>query len=132
MTRRVFGGAVLAAMLLTGCGGGSGGGTHVAYKRPTGPATSTVKVTAGSFYFKPKRLSAKAGVVGIDFSSADTLHTFVIQGIDGFKLRSSGNKTTGKVDLKPGRYTFYCDIPGHRAQGMEGTLTISRSTSAGR
>jgi nitrite reductase (NO-forming) len=130
--RSAFGGAVLVAILLTGCGGSGGGGTHIAYKRPIGPAASTVKVTAGNFYFQPKRLSAKAGVVGIDFSSADTLHTFVIQGIDGFKLESSGNKTTGKVDLKPGKYTFYCDIPGHRAQGMVGTLTISRSTRAGR
>lgn len=123
---------MLVTIVLTACGGGSGGGTHVAYKRPAGPAASTVKVTAGNFYFQPKRLSAKAGVVGIDFSSADTLHTLVIQGIDGFKLQSSGNKTTGTVDLQPGKYTFYCDISGHRAQGMEGTLTISRSTSAGR
>ena len=90
-----------------------------------------MKVTAGNFYFQPKRLSAQAGVVGIDFSSDSGLHTFVIDRLDGFKLESSGHETTGKVDLQPGKYTFYCDISGHRAQGMEGTLTISRSTSAG-
>jgi uncharacterized cupredoxin-like copper-binding protein len=123
--RRALGGAVLAAILLTGCGG-SAGGTHVAYKRPTRPATSTVKVTAGDFYFKPKQLSAQAGVVGIDFSSVSGLHTFVIDRLDGFKLESSGHETTGNVELQPGKYTFYCDISGHRAQGMEGTLTISR------
>jgi plastocyanin len=130
--RRAFGGAVLAAILLIGCGGSGEGGTHIAYKRPTGPAASTVKVTAGNFYFQPKRLSAQAGVVGIDLSSEGGLHTFVIDRLDGFKLESSGHETTGKVDLQPGNYTFYCDISGHRAQGMEGTLTISRSRSAGR
>jgi hypothetical protein len=30
-----------------------------------------------------------------------------------------------KIDLKPGKYVFYCDILGHRAQGMEGTLTVN-------
>lgn len=28
------------------------------------------------------------------------------------------------ADYAPGTYTFYCSIPGHRAAGMQGTLTI--------
>ena len=36
-----------------------------------------------------------------------------------------GGKQSKKIDLKAGKYTFYCDIAGHRAQGMEGTLTVT-------
>ena len=28
------------------------------------------------------------------------------------------------VDLKPGEYTFYCPVGDHRAEGMEGKLTV--------
>jgi uncharacterized cupredoxin-like copper-binding protein len=29
------------------------------------------------------------------------------------------------LNLKPGTYTFYCSVPGHRQSGMEGTLHVS-------
>ena len=37
----------------------------------------------------------------------------------------SGGKKTLVVKLKPGTYTFFCSVPGHRQAGMQGTLTVS-------
>jgi uncharacterized cupredoxin-like copper-binding protein len=36
----------------------------------------------------------------------------------------TGGSRTLSLTLKPGTYKFYCTVPGHRAAGMEGTLTV--------
>ena len=36
----------------------------------------------------------------------------------------SGDTETLTLNLPAGTYTFYCNVPGHRAAGMEGTLTV--------
>jgi uncharacterized cupredoxin-like copper-binding protein len=28
------------------------------------------------------------------------------------------------IDLPPGRYEYYCPVPGHRERGMAGTLIV--------
>ena len=35
-----------------------------------------------------------------------------------------GATSSFQVTLKPGTYTFLCDVPGHAAAGMKGTLTV--------
>jgi uncharacterized cupredoxin-like copper-binding protein len=36
----------------------------------------------------------------------------------------SGGTKKLTLALKPGTYTFYCSVPGHRQSGMEGRLTV--------
>lgn len=36
----------------------------------------------------------------------------------------AGETGTATIDLKPGKYVMFCNIPGHYAAGMYGTLTV--------
>jgi uncharacterized cupredoxin-like copper-binding protein len=86
---------------------------------------------SGQLKFTKSSLTAKAGTVKIDFSNKSPVgHNLTIQsGTSGPVIGSTptfmGGSKTLSVKLKPGKYTFYCSVPGHRAGGMVGTLTVS-------
>jgi plastocyanin len=118
---------VVGSLLLAACGGGGGGGGAQPYKEPKGPAQATIKIEAGNFYFKPDKPSVKPEVASLELDGVEGTHTLVFDNgkVPGFQLEvNAGEASAKKIDLKPGKYVFYCDIVGHRAQGMEGTLTV--------
>jgi uncharacterized cupredoxin-like copper-binding protein len=61
-------------------------------------------------------------------NSASFRHGVAIEGNgvdkDG-QIVGQGGTSTVTVKLKPGTYTFYCPVPGHRQAGMQGTLSVS-------
>ena len=127
-TRRA--GAVLAAVAMTvgfaACGGGGDDGSK-AYVEPEGASTETIAIEAQNYSFTPKHPTANAGIATIKLTAKSGIHDFVFDGAyPGFQLEADGGggSQSKKIDLKPGKYTFYCSITGHRAQGMEGTLTV--------
>ena len=123
----VIGIMVCGALLFAACGGDSGSSEAGGYQQPSGPSVQTLDIAAGNFYFKPDKIAAKAGVTTIKLTDDGGIHTLVFDGaFDGFQLEvtGGGDTSTGKVDLQPGKYIFYCNITGHRAQGMEGTITV--------
>ena len=83
----------------------------------------------GQLSFNAKQLSAKSGTVTIDFKNNAPLEhdVTVAQGtaVLGKTPTFRGGSRTLTLQLKPGRYTFYCSVPGHRQAGMEGTLNVS-------
>jgi hypothetical protein len=105
---------------------GEGGATG--YVEPTGPAAGTVDVEAlASIKFDSDSYTAPEGVVQFNYTGA-TGHTLLIQDpqFDGFVLTTdAGGPNKGKVELPAGKYTIYCDVPGHEAQGMHAELTVS-------
>jgi plastocyanin len=142
-------GAVVLALGLAACGGSSSSSSTAASTSTSAPAaTSTGSSTAaaapsggaggiteaadpsGQLKFTKSSLTAKAGKVTITFTNmAPEMHNITIatgagKVVGATPTFQSGVKTLD-VNLKAGKYVFYCSVPGHRQGGMQGTLTVS-------
>jgi plastocyanin len=84
----------------------------------------------GQLAYEVSSATAPAGALEIDSRNASgTPHDIALEDASGRELGSGpvvsgGGVSSVSVDLRPGRYTFYCTVPGHREGGMEGTLTV--------
>ncbi len=84
---------------------------------------------AGALAYNTKQLSAKAGTVTITMTNMSPLeHNVTVA--EGTKVLGAtptfkGGSMKLTLKLKPGKYVFYCSVPGHRQAGMEGTLNVS-------
>jgi uncharacterized cupredoxin-like copper-binding protein len=96
-----------------------------------GGASSNLQLAAdpsGQLKFDKSSLSTKAGNVTITMDNPSPVpHAIAVEGNgvdkDGSTVQMGG-KSTVTVSLKAGKYTFYCPVDGHRAAGMQGTLTV--------
>jgi plastocyanin len=129
---------VLAAGVLTaaGCGGdddsGSSdgsGSSSTSSSSSGGGGGKTLTVTAdpgGAISWDKTKLDAKAGSVTLKLVNQSSIpHALEVEG-NG--VEEETETVTGKgaevtVDLKPGKYKYYCPVGNHR-ETMKGTLTV--------
>lgn len=133
---------VAAALLLTACGSAVPEGAIQAQGeacpsgsdcydpvRPVGPG-GEISVEAFEWGFDITAGVARDGTVTVNLENlGSTEHNFRIDGAVGETKTvgdvDAGETITGELQLFGGQtYTFYCSIPGHRAQGMEGTIQV--------
>jgi plastocyanin len=139
--------AILAtlALVAAGCGGddnndssssgdssgasGNGGSTSESSGGGGGGATKLKLIAdpSGALKFDKTSLSAKPGKVTITMDNpSSTPHAVEVEGNGVEEETKTLTKGTAAVtvDLKAGKYEFYCPVDGHRQAGMEGTLTV--------
>ena len=143
---------LLAAAVGIGGGCGGGGGNDNAKTASTStssstPSTSTssstpkpaspagaVTVKMKEYIFIPESLEVKRGTTLDVRNDGQIAHNLTIQNTPdpdktGPKLAGTPTFLPGKteklkVDLRPGKYSFVCTVPGHKDQGMKGRITV--------
>ncbi len=94
--------------------------------------TETLKVSSpesGALSFEPATLEAKAGNIKLDYDNPSPVpHSIAIgTSLDDIIEESQiGANDAFEVTakLEPGTYVFFCTVPGHAENGMEGELTV--------
>lgn len=98
-----------------------------------GGATETLDVSSpsdGALQFQPNGLTTKPGNVAITYDNPSQVpHSIALATANGNVLGqvqpfTNGKQTVNIPNLAPGKYIFYCTVPGHREAGMEGNLTV--------
>ncbi len=131
--------SLVAVFAAAGCGGSSNSSSSTAASTAASTGASTAAAGGGGtqlalaadqqqLAFDKKTLSAPAGKVTITMTNPSPLqHDIAIKGGVSAKgeVVGQGGKSTVSVDLKPGKYTFYCSVDGHEAAGMTGELDVS-------
>ena len=119
-----------------------------------GAGGSTLSIKMGEFFFSPKSTAAHAGPTAIEAPNEGTVeHELVVfkTNMDPAKLPTeasgevdeekmdkiaesageipdveAGETKSAQFELTPGRYVIFCNLPGHYASGMYGTLTVTK------
>jgi plastocyanin len=84
----------------------------------------------GSLVFQPNGLTAKPGNVTITYDNPSPVpHSIAVATANGNVLGevqpfANGKQSVDLTNLAPGKYVFYCTVPGHREAGMQGDLTV--------
>lgn len=90
------------------------------------PSTGELDVTAGpGLKYDKTAYTVKAGCVEVVYRDMDSAHNFTWDpgGPKMPVLAKDGEKFA--TDMVPGKYVFYCSVSGHRAGGMEATVTVT-------
>lgn len=143
---------VIALLALAGCGSSSSGTSSSASAPAAATSTTASSATTsstpapasegaaqtlslaanteGQLKYDKSTLTAKAGKVTITMANMSPVpHDVAVASASGAVLGATptfqGGSKTVTLNLKAGTYKFYCTVPGHRAAGMEGTLTVS-------
>jgi plastocyanin len=96
--------------------------------KPIAAKGGTLSIAAidGTAYESTKA-TAPAGQLTVKMPNKSSLgHDIGLKGVSGAqgKVVPQGGTSTFSINLKPGKYTYFCSVPGHEAAGMKGTLTV--------
>jgi uncharacterized cupredoxin-like copper-binding protein len=146
--------SAIAGVLVSGCGGDDGTTATNAETEAAAPTAQSVEIKMGEFFFDPKNATAQGGPTTIEAPNTGQVeHELVLfksdmnpaqlpteanGEVDEEKMDEvaeevgeipdveAGNTKSEEFELTPGKYVMFCNLPGHYAAGMYGTLTVTK------
>jgi plastocyanin len=105
------------------------GGGKKAQPAAEGPGgTLALAADPAQIAYDKTALSSRAGPVTIDLDNPSQIAHDVAIAQGSREIAKSDlitdSSTSVTADLAPGKYVFFCTVPGHREAGMQGTLTV--------
>jgi plastocyanin len=80
---------------------------------------------SGALAFSASKATAKPGKLTFVMKNlAGIQHDIALKGGGKGPTVGKGGTSRFSAAVKPGKYEFYCSVPGHEAGGMKGTLTV--------
>jgi mono/diheme cytochrome c family protein len=106
-------------------GTGGGGGPSGTAKADAQNKLAIPADAGGQLAYQFKNAEAKAGKVTIESQNDSSVpHNIALKDGPEGEIVQGGKVSTITANLRPGRQTFYCSVPGHEQAGMTGTLTV--------
>jgi plastocyanin len=129
--------ATLAVLAVAGCGGSdeksasSSSDSTPTATEASGGGGQNITIAAdpsGALKFDKTTLTGKPGKITITMDNpSDIPHAVEVEGngvnFEG-EVVGKGGKSVASGDVKAGTYDFFCPVGNHRAEGMEGKLTV--------
>ena len=135
MKRLFLAALTTTALAVAACGGGSGSsGSSGSGSDSSGSSSSssgqTVTFTETEFKIDTASTTLKAGDYTFQVDNKGKFpHDLHVATSDGSEIAKSAVLNAGasgsfQVSLKSGTYQIWCAVDAHKAQGMQGTLTV--------
>lgn len=90
-----------------------------------GGGAQEVNIVGHDIYFDPAEVTIAAGAVTFILpNEGAAAHNFAIDELGISVDMPAGTTQTLEADIPAGTYEYYCNVPGHKAAGMVGTLVV--------
>ena len=89
-------------------------------------AATAIDVVSYDIYFEPSEVTIPANTdVTVNLpNDGVTPHNFSIDELGISIDQAPGSTEETVINAPPGTYEYYCNVPGHKAAGMVGTLIV--------
>jgi len=118
---------VLGFIALGNMGGDGGESANAA----SGAEPTYVDIELGSLKLVPNHLMAEPGHIVVRVKNVDTqVHNLTIDGHSTPDVQPGATTELDLGEVAAGNYDMFCQIPGHKDAGMQGTLMVAAGAGA--